>query len=197
MISAALKDSREYEWSSRRQMVLRQGNQSPSFVTRLSSAAGQALPRQSNASRFISLSQFQKLTHSRNSARTATAHTKMTPAQNAPGSSACGPSSALTFVTAIRPSLTRDSELRAAVLELVRCPNPVMDGLRIRETLKIVGFDVAQTEVLSVLQHLHDHGYITCEETLRPFVPLSDLARLSRIEITADGCGLVEDQQTV
>ena len=118
-------------------------------------------------------------------AMTSTAHTKTTPAQN------------VEKVTAIRPAPTRDSELRAAVLELVRCPNPVMDGLRIRETLKIVGFDVAQTEVLSVLQHLHDHGYITCEETLRPFVPLSDLARLSRIEITAEGCGLVEDQQMV
>jgi hypothetical protein len=96
-----------------------------------------------------------------------------------------------------RPGAARDSELRAAVLELVRSPNPEMDGLRIREILKMVGFDVPQSEILSVLQHLHDHGYITCEEKLRPLAPLTDLARLSRIEITADGCGLVEPQASV
>jgi hypothetical protein len=137
----------------------------------------------------------------RNSLRqaiTSTAHPKMTPAQNAPEvRTIANKPSTLSFSPAIHPSPTRDSELRAAVLELVLLPNPVMDGLRIRETLKIVGLDVTQSEMLSVLQHLHDHGYIICEEKLRPFVPLTDLARLSRIEITADGCGLVEQQASV
>jgi hypothetical protein len=84
---------------------------------------------------------------------------------------------------------TRDAELRAAVLEIAGWTNPEMDGMRICETLKAVGFDLTQSELLSVLQHLHDHGYIVCEEKLRPLAPLSDLARLSRIEITPVGCG--------
>jgi len=103
----------------------------------------------------------------------------MTSAKNAPA-------------TDVHPGLTRNTELRAAVLELLRHKTE-FDGQALLRTLKLVGVEVTQSEILSVLQHLHDHGYITCQETLRPWVSLTDLARLSRIEITPVGCELAVD----
>lgn len=90
------------------------------------------------------------------------------------------------------PELSR--RLRGCILKLLRARHNMqssrMDDVALTHALQALAFTVIIQDVVTLLQDLHDRGYVRYEQK-RDF--LTRRVRLEKIELTAAGRDLVEE----